>query len=109
MSQAETAPQAGTVHTRGPVREHDPARPRNPLWTLGLLRSEITTLLRRHRTFALLGVLAAVPVLIGIAVRIETGGGGGGSGGPDGGAGPATLYHTSGLGLQIVDHTVSLP
>ncbi|MBW3705432.1 ABC transporter permease, partial [Streptomyces griseus] len=46
------------------MRPGDPARPRNPLWTLGLLRSEITTLLRRHRTYARLGVLAAVPVLI---------------------------------------------
>ncbi|MFJ6804651.1 ABC transporter permease [Streptomyces anulatus] len=101
MSQAETAPQAGTVHTRGPVREHDPARPRNPLWTLGLLRSEIAMLLRRHRTFALLGVLAAVPVLIGIAVRIETGGGGG-SGGPDGGAGPAFLAQVTNNGLFLV-------
>ncbi|MER6020650.1 ABC transporter permease [Streptomyces anulatus] len=102
MSQAETAPQAGTVPTRGAAHEHDPARPRNPLWTLGLLRSEIATLLRRHRTFALLGVLAAVPVLIGIAVRIETGGGGGGSGGPDGGAGPAFLAQVTNNGLFLV-------
>ncbi|MBK3559420.1 ABC transporter permease, partial [Streptomyces sp. MBT56] len=58
------------------VRPSHPQGSRNPLWTLGLLRSEITTLLRRHRTYALLAVLAAVPVLIGIAVRIETGGGG---------------------------------
>ncbi|MCX0245408.1 ABC transporter permease, partial [Streptomyces drozdowiczii] len=59
MSQAEAAP--ATV----------PAG-RNPLWTLGILRSEFATTLRRWRTVALLGVLAAVPVLIGIAVRIET-------------------------------------
>ncbi|MEU4025338.1 ABC transporter permease [Streptomyces anulatus] len=103
MSQAETAPQAGTVPTRGAADAHDPARRRNPLWTLGLLRSEITTMLRRHRTFALLGVLAAVPVLIGIAVRIETGGGGGGgSGGPDGGAGPAFLAQVTNNGLFLV-------
>ncbi|MFY0509805.1 ABC transporter permease [Streptomyces anulatus] len=102
MSQAETAPQDGTVHTRGKVRKPDPARPRHPLWTLGLLRSEITTTLRRHRTFALLGVLAAVPVLIGIAVRIQTGGSGGGSGGPDGGAGPAFLAQVTNNGLFLV-------
>ncbi|MFD5200891.1 ABC transporter permease [Streptomyces sp. NPDC058375] len=76
---------------------------RSPLWTLGLLRSEITTLLRRHRTYALLGVLAAVPVLIGIAVRIETGGGGGGgAGGPDGGAGPAFLAQVTNNGVFLV-------
>ncbi|MEU7731668.1 ABC transporter permease [Streptomyces griseus] len=118
MSQAEGAPQAGTAPRaatagaadptgpRGPLRPGGPggpARPRNPLWTLGLLRSEITTLLRRHRTYALLGVLAAVPVLIGIAVRIETGGGGGGgAGGPDGGAGPAFLAQVTNNGLFLV-------
>lgn len=60
MSQAEAV---------GPVGA---GRSRNPLWTFGILRSELTTTLRRWRTLALLGVLAAVPVLIGIAVRIET-------------------------------------
>ncbi|MCC8480965.1 ABC transporter permease [Streptomyces globisporus] len=81
----------------------DPQGSRNPLWTLGLLRSEVTTLLRRHRTYALLAVLAAVPVLIGIAVRIETGGGGGGGeGGPDGGAGPAFLAQVTNNGFFLV-------
>ncbi|MEU5967572.1 ABC transporter permease [Streptomyces globisporus] len=80
----------------------DPQGSRNPLWTLGLLRSEITTLLRRHRTCALLAVLAAVPVLIGIAIRIETGGGGGGEGGPDGGAGPAFLAQVTNNGFFLV-------
>ncbi|WP_097881537.1 ABC transporter permease [Streptomyces sp. st140] len=85
------------------ARPSDPQGSRNPLWTLGLLRSEITTLLRRHRTYALLAVLAAVPVLIGIAVRIETGGGGGGGeGGPDGGAGPAFLAQVTNNGYFLV-------
>ncbi|MGO1019637.1 ABC transporter permease [Streptomyces rubiginosohelvolus] len=85
------------------ARLSDPQGSRHPLWTLGLLRSEITTLLRRHRTYALLGVLAAVPVLIGIAVRIETGGGGGGGeGGPDGGAGPAFLAQVTNNGYFLV-------
>ncbi|MEU2759245.1 MULTISPECIES: ABC transporter permease [unclassified Streptomyces] len=77
-------------------------RSRAPLRALGLLRSEITTLLRRHRTYALLGVLAAVPVLIAVAVRIETGGGGGGEGGPDGGAGPAFLAQVTHNGIFLV-------
>ncbi|MEU0158592.1 ABC transporter permease [Streptomyces sp. NPDC006261] len=91
MSQAE-------AHT---APENSGPRPRNPLWTLGILRSEITTTLRRHRTYALLAVLAAVPVLIGIAVRIETGGGGSG-GGPDGGGGPAFLTQVTNNGLFLV-------
>ncbi|WP_097874005.1 ABC transporter permease [Streptomyces sp. ms184] len=85
------------------ARPSDPQGSRHPLWTLGLLRSEITTLLRRHRTYALLAVLAAVPVLIGIAVRIETGGGGGGGeGGEGGGAGPAFLAQVTNNGFFLV-------
>ncbi|MEU8674025.1 ABC transporter permease [Streptomyces sp. NPDC048560] len=74
--------------------------PRNPLWTFGILRSELVTTLRRRRTCALLAVLAAVPVLIGIAVRMETGGGGP-SGARDG-AGPAFLAQVTNNGLFLV-------
>ncbi|MGW0546989.1 ABC transporter permease [Streptomyces altiplanensis] len=91
MSRAETT-----------VRRESP-RARSPLWTLGLLRSELTTTFRRWRTLALLAVLAAVPVLIGIAVKIETGDGspaGGGGGG--GGAGPAFLAQITNNGLFLV-------
>ncbi|MFE4868869.1 ABC transporter permease [Streptomyces sp. NPDC056682] len=70
------------------------------LWALGLFRSELVTVLRRWRTLALLGVLAAVPVLIGIAVRIETPGGGGGRGG--GGGGPAFIEQITNNGLFLV-------
>ncbi|MET9771887.1 ABC transporter permease [Streptomyces sp. NPDC006415] len=101
MSQAEKSQAEKSQAER--ALSSDPRGSRNPLWTLGLLRSEITTLLRRHRTYALLGVLAAVPVLIGIAVRIETGGGGGGgAGGPDGGAGPAFLAQVTNNGVFLV-------
>ncbi|MGW1332977.1 ABC transporter permease [Streptomyces rubiginosohelvolus] len=106
MSQAERSraekSQAEKSQARR-ARPSDPQGSRHPLWALGLLRSEITTLLRRHRTYALLAVLAAVPVLIGIAVRIETGGGGGGGeGGPDGGAGPAFLAQVTNNGYFLV-------
>ncbi|MCX5341604.1 ABC transporter permease [Streptomyces sp. R-74717] len=76
-------------------------RARNPLWTFGILRSELTTTLRRWRTLALLGVLAAVPVLIGIAVKIETNHGS--SPGPGGGGGgPAFLSQVTNNGLFLV-------
>ncbi|CQR62500.1 ABC transporter permease [Streptomyces leeuwenhoekii] len=91
MSRAETA-----AAVRAP----------RPLWTFGLLRSELLTTFRRWRTLALLGVLAAVPVLVGIAVRIETGDGGsfGGPGGAGqaGGGGPAFISQVSNNGLFLV-------
>src|SRR5881392_1268056 len=87
MSQAETVPR----HPR-------------PLWSLGLLRNEIGTTFRRWRTLALLAVLAGVPVLVGVAVKIETGNGGsagGGGGGGDGG-GPAFFSQITNNGLFLV-------
>ncbi|GAA3057040.1 ABC transporter permease [Streptomyces olivoverticillatus] len=66
---------------------------------LSLLRSEVGTTFRRWRTLALLGVLAAVPVLVGIAVKVETRGGG--SGGHDGG-GPAFISQVTNNGLFLV-------
>ncbi|MET8512791.1 ABC transporter permease [Streptomyces sp. NPDC005077] len=94
MSQAEAVGPAGAV------------RSRNPLWTFGILRSELTTTLRRWRTLALLGVLAAVPVLIGIAVRIETSDGS--PAGPGGGGGPAFLSQVTNNGLFLVFAALSV-
>jgi ABC-2 type transport system permease protein len=89
MSRAETAgPAAGTTGS-------SPAA--HPLWTLGLLRSELATVFRRWRTRALLGVLAAVPVLVGVAVRIETR-----DGSPAGGEGPPFIAQVSNNGLFLV-------
>ncbi|MCC3776333.1 ABC transporter permease [Streptomyces sp. UNOB3_S3] len=69
--------------------------------SLSLFGSEVTTTFRRWRTLALLGVLAAVPVLVGVAVRIETGRGG--SAGRDGGGGgPAFIGQVAGNGLFLV-------
>lgn len=87
MSRAERLPTAA-------VREP------SPLWTLGLLRSELVTTLRRWRTLALLGVLAAVPVLVGIAVRIETRDGAPVGGGH--GEGPAFITQITNNGLFLV-------
>ncbi|MFI5807954.1 ABC transporter permease [Streptomyces sp. NPDC051561] len=73
----------------------------SPLWTLGLLRSELKVTFRRWRTLVLLVVLAGVPVLIGIAVKIETSGDPDGSGG--GAAhGPAFLSQITNNGLFLV-------
>ncbi|GAA2733710.1 ABC transporter permease [Streptomyces nogalater] len=88
MSRADCP--AGTAAVRRP----------NPLWALGLLRSELVTTVRRWRTLALLGVLAAVPVLVGVAVRIETGDGGQAGGG--GGEGPAFIAQITNNGLFLV-------
>ncbi|WP_253195398.1 ABC transporter permease [Streptomyces sp. JHA26] len=112
MSRAETSP-AGTARAGGAADgnadveagvEAGVVRAPSRLWSLGLLRSELLITFRRWRTLALLGVLAAVPVLVGIAVKIETGGGssfgGGGRGG--GGAGPAFISQISNNGLFLV-------
>jgi ABC-2 type transport system permease protein len=81
-----------------------PGRTPGPLWTFGLLRGELALTFRRWRTLALLGVLAAVPVLVGIAVKIETsdGSGLGGGGGPEGGEGPAFIAQITNNGLFLV-------
>lgn len=86
--------------SRADVLQAGAARRPNPLWTLGLLRSELVTTVRRWRTLALLGVLAAVPVLVGIAVRIETRGGGTVGGGN--GEGPAFIAQITNNGLFLV-------
>ncbi|MFG2782765.1 ABC transporter permease [Streptomyces prunicolor] len=71
------------------------------MWTFGLLRSELVTTFRRWRTLALLGVLAAVPILVGIAVKLETQDGGG-AGRGDGGGGPAFIAQITNNGLFLV-------
>ncbi|MET9501408.1 ABC transporter permease [Streptomyces sp. NPDC006622] len=102
--QTEEAEHAEQAHRRAkgvaPVAGGT-ARPVSPLWTLGLFRSELTVTLRRWRTLALLGVLAAVPVLVGIAVRIETGDGST-AGRRGGGEGPAFMAQITNNGLFLV-------
>ncbi len=87
MSRVDTGAPAGAV--RAP----------SPLWRLGLVRSEIGTTFRRWRTLALLAVLAAVPVLVGIAVRIQTDDGGSSGGGA---GGPAFIAQVTNNGLFLV-------
>ncbi|MFJ4836158.1 ABC transporter permease [Streptomyces sp. NPDC088747] len=90
MSRAEVVTEAGA------------GRAPSPLWTLGLFRNELVTTFRRWRTIALLGVLAAVPVLIGIAIKIETSDGSGAGPGGGGGEGPAFISQITNNGLFLV-------
>ncbi|MER6210528.1 ABC transporter permease [Streptomyces sp. NPDC087305] len=71
------------------------------MWTFGLLRSELVTTFRRWRTLALLGVLAAVPILVGIAVKVETRDGSS-VGRGNGGGGPAFIAEITNNGLFLV-------
>ncbi len=59
---------------------------------IALLGSELSVLFRRKRTLAMLGALAAVPVLIAIAVRVRSGASGG----------PAFLDRIQDSGLVVV-------
>ena len=79
---------------------------------LRLLRSELSLTFLRKRNLALLAVLAAVPVLLGLVLRFSSGagGGGGGNGNP-----PAFLNQVSGNGVflaflaLVVESTLVLP
>ncbi|MFE6403315.1 ABC transporter permease [Streptomyces alboflavus] len=101
-----TTAHAATAHaTTAHAAKAHPTEPRpvRLAWTLGLFRSELSLTFRRWRTLALLAVLAAVPVLVGIAVKIETSDGGSvGGGGPDGGGGPAFIAQVTNNGLFLV-------
>ncbi|WUN35800.1 ABC transporter permease [Kitasatospora sp. NBC_00315] len=79
-------------------------RPQTAAGFLALFRSEVALTFRRVRTMALLGILAVLPVLIGVVVRIQTGD-------AHGGEGPAFLAQVSqnGLFLVFTSLAVALP
>jgi len=76
-----------------------------------LLRSELALVFLRRRNIALLAVLAAVPVLLGVVLKVSPGGGGGGGSGN----GPAFLSQVTGNGVflaflaLVVESTLILP
>lgn len=49
---------------------------------VGLFRSELGLTFRRMRTVVLLAILAALPILVGVVVKLKTGGNDAGGGGP---------------------------
>ncbi|MFC4496672.1 ABC transporter permease [Streptomyces ovatisporus] len=108
MSQAELTGQdgesaAGADEAPRSAQDASPTpagRPSGPRRAWSLFRSEVLTTFRRLRTLALLGVLAVIPVLVGIAVKIETADGGGSGGG--GGGGPAFISQITNNGLFLV-------
>ncbi len=95
MSSAEQVAELPSAMRPGPRRSVPGA-----FWRL--YRSELRLVLGRRRNLALLVVLAAVPALIGTAVKIST---------PRGGDGPEFLGQVTGNGLFLVFTalTVSLP
>lgn len=84
------SPEAGTGGERAE------AVPSRRAWhPFTLLRSELAVLFGRWRTWALLGILAAMPVVIGVAVRVETSG-------AENGQGPAFIAQVTQNGLFLV-------
>ncbi|AUY50147.1 ABC transporter permease [Streptomyces sp. CB01881] len=96
MSQVEAT---GVVTSRAAGR-----RPQTAAGFLALFRSELLLTFRRVRTVVLLGILAVLPVLIGVVVKIETDG-------PSRGEGPAFIAQVTqnGLFLVFTALAVSLP
>ncbi|WP_449352405.1 ABC transporter permease [Streptomyces shaanxiensis] len=99
MSQAEL----GAPQGRGELRDKpQTTRSRRTTFYGTLFRNELHTTFRRWRTLALLAVLAAVPILVGIAVKIETGDDSSAGPGGGGGGGPAFISQITNNGLFLV-------
>ncbi|WIB59406.1 ABC transporter permease [Curtobacterium sp. MCLR17_007] len=79
-----------------------PTTSRSRTRTFALLGSELALVFRRRRTWAMLGALGLVPILIAVAVRLTTGGDSGG---------PAFLgdITNNGLFVSFTALTVSIP
>ena len=98
MSTAETRtprdPGAGAAATVLAARG---AAPAPPVAWLRLLRSEFRLVFRRRRNLALLGVVAAIPIIVGIALRVAAPP----SPGSGGNGGPAFLSQVAGNGVFL--------
>jgi ABC-2 type transport system permease protein len=101
MSSGEGLASVAHVETRGATRADVPRRRYRGAF-LRLYRGELALVLRRRRNAILLGVLAVVPVFIGVAVKVSN---------PHGGDGPQFLDRITGNGLFLVFTaiTVAIP
>jgi ABC-2 type transport system permease protein len=89
------SPDSTTTGARATAGTSAPDAPRLPLRaSLRLLRSELGLVFGRRRNQVLLVVLALVPVLIGVAIRVS-------SGSPEPGEGPPLLDRVSQNGLFL--------
>ncbi len=91
------------THAARPGPEYRPelaSHPGTPVnsW-LRFLGSELRLIFGRRRNQALLGVLAALPILIGVALRLQASSGGGGGGGD--GQGPAFFSQVTDNGVFL--------
>ena len=80
----------------------DPVRPR-PRLGAALLATELSVLFRRKRTWAMLLALAAIPLLIGIAIRISS------DGGSDRGPSFLTQIAGNGVFLGVASLVLAIP
>jgi ABC-2 type transport system permease protein len=105
MSTADVTGPAAEITGARPQPAALPGQPGAPVmhW-IRFLTSELRLIFLRWRNLALLGVLAALPVLIGVALKLSTPGGGGG------GQGPPFISQVAGNGvfLTLVSLTVLL-
>src|SRR6266567_4493924 len=88
-----------TAEVTSPRPDHPAGRAAGPVgpvihW-IRFLRSELSLIFLRWRNLALLAVLAAIPVLIGIALKLSSPGGGGD------GQGPAFFVQVAGNGVFL--------
>jgi ABC-2 type transport system permease protein len=100
MSTADTStprdPGAGAVSTAHAVLTAPGTAPAPPVAWLRLLRSEFRLVFCRRRNLALLGVVGAIPVIVGIALRVAA------PPSPGSGAdGPAFLSQVAGNGVFL--------
>ena len=96
-AEATAAPPAGVADQPG----RSPAAV--PAW-LRLLRSELRLVFRRLRNLLLLAALAALPILLGVALRLATPSGGNGGGD----AGPAFVSQLAGNGVFLAFIAITL-
>nr|WP_256177480.1 ABC transporter permease [Kitasatospora aureofaciens] len=90
MSRAEALPVLSGAVTSG-------RRPQTAAGFLALFRNELHLTFRRMRTLVLLGILAALPILIGVIIKVNTDSPRGGGGGA-----PSFIAQTTQNGLFLV-------